>query len=125
MRAISASTSIIPFCQHQCAYCSFYTVEESGERLSRTQRFLAAVERRVAACASSRASSRGDALAHAVHRWRHAQRQRRPDLAVVGPACPRFDVASWGSKPLSELDEVTVECNPENVDADAPLIGSR
>lgn len=100
----------IPFCRHQCAYCSFYTLP-SPARHEPQRRFLAAVGREWQLRVEPRLR-RGDTLRTL---YLGGGTPSEAPLDALADLLASF-AHGWG-RPLSDLDEFTVECNPENVDA--------
>jgi oxygen-independent coproporphyrinogen-3 oxidase len=97
----------IPFCQHQCAYCTFYTLP-AREADAAQERLLAAIEREWRLRVSPRLA-RGERL-----RTLYLGGGTPSDSPVGSLASLLRAFAAELEGGLRALDEVTVECNPES-----------
>ena len=100
----------VPFCQVQCPYCTFYTVPRPERRQAFT-RFLDAAGREWRARVRPRLR-RGDRL-RTLYLGGGTPSDVPGDLLDAFLAGVAADVPGG----LEGLDETTVECNPESVDA--------
>ncbi len=97
----------VPFCQHQCAYCTFYTLPHPGTRPPQ-QRLLEAVAQEWRLRVSPRLA-RGHRL-RTLYLGGGTPSDSPTELLVQ--LLESFDASCRGG--LAALDEVTVECNPES-----------
>ena len=100
----------LPFCRHQCAYCTFYTLPNPASA-DPHRRLIAAVQREWQRRVAPRLA-RGDAI-RTVYIGGGTPSESPADAleSLLGS----FDGACPGG--LRSLEEVTVECNPESASA--------